>query len=237
MKIKFANKKFKFKNIVAILASCLLSVFALFIPYSNGLTASADDYDYGYGYSPSLKCYNYEVEMTINTDRTIDVKERITIEFLRNGFSMFYKSLPKDMKYSNIVATCEGNDEFFYYVEENPDYSEFIDVCCEGNADKGKKWTYEITYVAEPSGDDLENGMRLDVVGFGSPFELNDVTVTMNFPEKPVRCDRYVEGVYGSTEKTPVTTGWSDDRKTLVLYEEKLSLVYNDTFGEYTADN
>jgi uncharacterized membrane protein YgcG len=186
--------------------------------------------------SPSLKCYSYDVEITLNPDRTLHVKERIDIEFLKSGFTMFYKSLPKDSKYSNIQASCEGNDEFTYYVDENPDYSEFIDICCVGNAGKGNRWTYDISYVMEPAGEDLENGMRLDVVGFGSPFELNEVSVTINFPEKPISCERYVQGVYGSEEKESVVNGWSDDGKTLVIYEKNLPLVYNDEYGERTAE-
>jgi hypothetical protein len=86
----------------------------------------------------------------------------------------------------------------------------------------------------EPSGEDVKNGMRLDVVGFGSSFELSDVNVTIRFPEKPLTCERYLDG-YGSNEKQTVTDGWSSDGKTLVIHEDKLSLVYNDTFNERTA--
>lgn len=184
--------------------------------------------------SPSLKCYGYDVEMTVNADRTIEVKESIRVEFLRDGFTMFYKSLPKDSKYSNIVAVCDGNPDFRYYVDDNPDYSEFIDVCCEGGADKGNVWTYDISYTMEPLGEDVKNGMRLDVVGFGTPFELNDVNVTINFPVSPLTCERYV-GTYGSEQKQTVADGWSNDGKTLVIHEDKLGLVYNDTYNERMA--
>ena len=226
---KFGCKNIANKYVFAVFIFLLLSVFAFLFPFRKIENASAS-------VNPSLKCYRYDVEMTINTDRTIEVKECIDIEFLRSGFTMFYKSLPKDSKYSNIVATCAGNSDFTYYVDDNPDYSEFIDICCVGGADKGNRWTYEISYRLEPAGEDVENGMRLDVVGFGSPFELNDVNVTINFPEKTLSCDRYVSGVYGSEEKQPITSGFSNNGKTLFIHEDKLALVYNDTYNERMAE-
>ncbi len=215
---------------ITLLFVVFLASLAFLLPL-NFSTEKASAYS-----SPSLKCYSYDVEITVNSDRTINIRERIDVEFLKSGFTMFYKSLPKDSKYSNIQASCDGNDNFSYYVDDNPDFSEFIDICCVGNAGKGNRWTYDISYVMEPVGEDVKDGMRLDVVGFGSPFELNDVTVTINFPEKPISCDRYVSGAYGSDEKQAVTEGWSADEKTLVIYEENLPLVYNDEYGEITAE-
>ncbi len=232
--VRMKRTKFVSKNIInnyllLTFVFLLLSVLAFLFPFGKMQMASAS-------VNPSLKCYRYDVEMNVNTDRTIEVKESIDIEFLRGGFTMFYKSLPKDSKYSNILAACEGNDEFTYYVDDNPDYSEFIDICCVGGADRGNRWTYEISYLFEPSGQDVENGMRLDIVGFGSPFELNDVNVTLNFPERPLSCHRYISGVYGSNEKQSIENGWTNDGKTLFIHEDKLELVYNDTYNERMAE-
>ena len=220
-------KNFIKKSAMALVALWCFILFALVVPCAKPFRVDAAS-------TPSLKCYRYDVELTVNTDRTIDIKESIDIEFLRGGFTMFYKSLPKDGKYSNIVAACNGNVDFTYYVDDNPDYSEFFDICCVGGADRGNRWTYDISYTMEPSGEDVKNGMRLDVVGFGSAFELNDVNVTVHFPQKPLTCERYLDG-YGSNDKQTVTDGWSTDGKMLVIHEDKLNLVYNDTFNERTA--
>ncbi len=185
--------------------------------------------------SPSLKCHSYDVEITVNTDRTLRFRERIDVEFLKSGFTMFYKTLPKDSVYTDITAACEGNSAFSYYVDDNPDYDEFLDICCLGGVSvAGSRWTYDISYTMEMAGEDVKNGMRLDVIGFGTPFELNDVCVTLNFPEKPVSCLRYTGG-YGTSGSAQVTDGWTNGGKTLVIEEGNLPLTYNGEFGEYMA--
>lgn len=210
-------------------------LFAILLVFVAALFGGAPKTEKAAAYgSPSLKCYEYDVEITVNADRTLNVRERIDVEFLKSGFTMFYKSLPKDSIYTEIAAACEGNDGFSYYVEDNPDYSEFLDICCVGGAQKGNRWTYDISYTMEMAGEDVENGMRLDVVGFGTPFELNDVRVTINFPEKPLSCLRYT-GAYGTSGSAQVTDGWMDGGKTLVIEEKNLPLTYNDTYGEYMA--
>lgn len=240
--MKYLNKKqcfgkvFREKSgmVITLLLLVLTCCFtALFPIESVNVSASVSE-------NSQLKCHGYQVDMTVNTDRTVSVHERIEMEFLTayNAYgeplTMFYKSFPKDCIYTNVVASCEGNEEFYFYVDDNPDYGEFVDVCCVGGVSKGARWTYDFSYTMELAGNDVENGMRLDVVGTGSPFSLNDVTVTMRFPEKPQSCIRYTGG-YGDASKEELT-GWSADGKTLVVHEDKLNLVYNDEFGEYMAE-
>ena len=211
------------------LLSCLLLIVGVVF---SGKTVKADAAG-----SPSLKCYNYSVEMLVNTDRSVQVKERIDIEFLKSGFTMFYKSLPKsDCQYTDIVAECNGNNAFSYYVDDNPDLEEYIDICCVGNAGKGNRWVYDISYVMTPSVDLVENGMILDVVGAGSPFELNNVSVSVTFPEKPIDY-RVYSGSLGSFGNAGVTESWSSDNKTLTLTAGNLPLVYNEEYGEWMAQS
>lgn len=181
-----------------------------------------------------MECSRYDVNVTINDDRTVLIEERITIKFLTNRFTMFYKALPKDSIYTDFQVSCAGNDEFTFYVEEDPYYDEFIDLCMVGGAERGNVWTYDISYVMTPAGEDVKNGMRLDVVGGGTTFPLENVTVTVHFPDAPIECKRYLGG-YGD-ERFETPTGWSSDGKTLVIHEDVLELVYNDTFEENTAE-
>lgn len=221
-------KKF-LKQIVAILSAVFIacSIFC----FSTVTIASAD----GYSQGPSFKCYSYDVELTVNEDRTVTFQERIDVEALRS-FKMFYKSLPTDSIYTDITAKCEGNDAFYFYVMDNPDMDGFIDLCCEGNVQKGKRWVYEFSYVMQPNGEDVANGMILDVVGFGSSFALNDVDVTVHFPVAPLTCQRSRGGYNSSSGLIDVLDGWSNDGKTLTIHEDLLNLTYNSEFGEYTAE-
>lgn len=221
--------KNKLKFISVAIVSCLLTIVGVVF---SGKTVQADALS-----SPSLKCYNYGVEMIVKEDRSIQVKESIDVEFLKTGFTMFYKSLPKvDCQYMDIVAECEGNNAFSYYVEDNPDLSEYIDICCVGNAGKGNRWTYDISYVMTPSVDLMQDGMILDVVGAGSPFELNNVSVKITFPERPIDYQVY-SGSLGSFGNTGVAENWSSDGKTLTLTAGNLPLVYNEQYGEWMAQS
>ncbi|MBR2341788.1 MAG: DUF2207 domain-containing protein [Clostridia bacterium] len=228
-------KKF-FKQLLAIL-SCSLIVCAVFcfsfVPLSTA-SAKADE-NFGYYGTAGFKCYSYDVELTVNEDRTITFQERIDVEALRN-FTMFYKSLPTDSIYTQITAKCEGNDAFNFYVMDNPNIDGFIDLCCEGNVKRGNRWVYEFSYVMQPNGEDISNGMILDVVGFGSSFALNDVDVTVHFPQKPLTCQRSYGGYNSSSGLVDVTEGWSNDGKTLKIHEDVLEVKYNSEFGEYTAE-
>lgn len=212
-------------GIFATLILSLIAVLGVFAPK----TAKADSSHSG------MACSRYDVNVTVNTDRTVLIQESITIEFLTNEYTMFYKALPKDSIYTDIQATCSGNNEFTCYVEEDPYYDDFIDICMVGGAVKGAVWTYDISYVMSPAGEDVKNGMRLDVVGGGTAFPLNNVTVTVNFPDAPIECKRYLGG-YGDERFEIVESGWSNGNKTLVIREDVLNLAYNDTFGERVAE-
>lgn len=210
-----------------------LALMALPLGYFTPMRAYADDYS-TYGYEQGFKCYSYDVELTVNTNRTVYFEERIDVEALQS-FTMFYKSLPTDSIYTQITGKCEGNDAFNFYVMDNPDMDGFIDLCCEGNVKRGNRWVYEFSYVMQPNGEDIENGMILDVVGFGTSFDLNNVNVTVNFPEKPVTCLRSYGGYNTSNGLSAVTEGWSNDGKTLKIYEENLKVAWN-SFDELTAE-
>ena len=226
MLIKKIYKKLSIVFVVALLA---LSCFGL-VP----APVQAEVVPVYYETEQGFKCYSYDVELTIRKDRTIYIQERMDIEALQN-FNMFYKSLPTDSIYTEITAKCEGNDAFYFYVMDNPDMDGFIDLCCEGNVTRGNRWVYEFSYIMQPNGEDVENGMILDVVGFGTSFDLNEVNVTVNFPEKPVTCLRSFGGYDISSELVDVTEGWSNDGKTLNIYEKSLKVSQNG-YGELMAE-
>lgn len=72
--------------------------------------------------------------------------------------------------------------------------------------------------------NEVENGMLLDVVGAGWPVALNNVSVTLEFPDALVDYNVY-SGGFGASEGVDVTKTLSSDGKTLALYAEQLPLL------------
>lgn len=224
------------KSVCVLLVCLLVFAFPFYTKTQNGvgryaITASA------YTDDPSIAIHKYDLDLTVGTDRKVAVKERITVEFLKRGLTMFYRSLPKEgARYYDIKASCDNNDAFSYVVEDNPDYDEFIDINCIGNAQKGQTWVYDITYIMEPNMGNTGDTMIMDVVGFGWPVVLNDVSVTVHLPASITADDYKVKVGYNSKEDSDeVQKTLSEDGATLTMYAEKLVLEYIDDYEEKMA--
>ncbi len=183
MKTKYYAKT---KRLIFKAALLLLTLFCAFIfPFAGGRVALNTFKASAFG--DVIKVQSYEIELNVRTDRKVEIKENIRVEFLASDLTMFYRSLPiESARYTNITASCEGNNEFFYTVEDNPDTSDFIDINCVGGAEKGNVWTYAISYVVEHGGNEMENGMLIDVIGYGWSVPLNNVCVSVH-SHKPCR--------------------------------------------------
>ena len=181
-----------------------------------------------------LEVEQYDVHMRVREDRKIEVSERIQVQFLDDDLTMFYRSLPTDgARYENIEARCEGNADFYFYVADNEEGGPFIDVNCVGNADLGRVWTYEITYLMEQGANTEKDGMIIDVVGFGWMIPLNNVKVTVEFPEKPKSTQIYTD-VFGTGNGNNVTETWLNET-TLLLQAQRLNLVDSGKYDERVA--
>ena len=232
------NKRLVFKA-----ALFLLIVFCgLVLPFIGGMYASntvqASAYSYDDDSYDIIKVHSYQVDVSVRKDRKVEVKEKIKVEFLASGLTMFYRSLPiESTRYTNVVASCAGNDEFFYTVEDNPDMSGFIDVNCVGGAQRGNVWTYDISYTMEQDGNEKENGMYIDVIGYGWSVPLNDVLITVHFPTAVEKesLELYSGGYGASGNDANVMMQLFSDKKTLSLWVERLEVVYNGYYGEEMA--
>lgn len=218
--------------LVTLFLSCV--VFPLTAPQKDvgryGITAKAE-------YGEDITVHKYDVEMVVNQDRSIFVTESIELTF-NDDFTMFYRSLPKPGAiYSDITAKCEGNDAFHYEVADNPDYDELLDINCIGNAAKGNRWTYDITYTMRGNTGDTGDNFIIDVIGFGWPVTLREVTVTLQLPQA-LTADPVVYVGFGSDkpDETKVQTTLSEDKKTLTMYASKLNVVYVGEYGERMAE-
>ena len=236
--MKKSNKKMNLgaagKKLLAALAVCAVVLISCVCGVLNGggmssLNASAYS-------SASYAVNSYDVDVTIRENRKIDVKERITVKFLKSGLTMFYRALPVegDM-YENVQASCQAeNTEFSYYVADNEDVEGFLDICCLGGVQQGREWTYDISYTLTIGKNDVKDGMILDVIGAGWPVQLNNVRVTVHFPAA-VQDYQIYSGSYGSTGQGNVTHSWSKDKTQLTIQADKLALAYNSTYMENMA--
>ena len=237
MKARVKERRFSLtaKALLVCLAALLFLLFG-HVSLQNGggryeVKASASAFD-------AMEVSTYDVQMDVQTDRTVRVKERITVTFLTSYGTMFYRSLPTEGgRYSEIQATCEGNSDFYYYVADNPDMDGFIDINCVGGVRRGRTWTYELSYVMQDGTGVSEKGMYIDVIGYGWSVPLHNVTVAVNFPaalkENPVV---YSGGFGAETNEAEVMSHLSADRKTLTLYAPILNVVFNDVYYESMAE-
>ncbi len=219
--------------VLVVLATCFLFI----LPFQrnngeNAISASATAGD-------SIRIEKYDVEMTINENRKVDVHEKITVTFLKSKLTMFYRSLPiETARYENISATCQGNDGFSFYVADNPDVSGFFDINLVGNAQKGRTWTYDIFYTMENGrgAGSADDGMRIDVIPFGFTVDLHNVTATVHFPFSVSKESCKLYQGYGAThETTGLNKRLSTDGKTLTFSTNLLPVSYNDSFNEFVA--
>lgn len=218
--------------LVALLAAVVCLLFGGFFaaPEAQTVTASAAT-------SAGYTVNSYDVEMTVQKDRKIVVKELIDISISTDRAFTFYRSLPLEGdRYSDLYAKCEGNEAFSFSIADNPDVSGFMDINCTGGIYSGANWTYEFGYTLEISGNDVENGMALDVIGFGWYVPLNNVTVSVEFPSA---LEEYTvhSGAYGSEgNNAGVSSTFHEETNTLVLQAERLDLAYNGYYEERMAE-
>ncbi|MBQ9728471.1 MAG: DUF2207 domain-containing protein [Clostridia bacterium] len=190
-----------------------------------GLTASAYNAD-----PMTIECY--DVDMTVQTDRKIVVEETITMRANQNG-SVFTRSLPLEGdRYYNIEAECDQTSGFSYEVLTDEE-DIYLNVECRLPVSKGETRKYTIRYVMEIGADDVKNGMRLDVIGYGWPVALHNVNATLHFPARATVNEAY-RGGYGS--QGSLSYELSEDGKTLFFHVDTLEKVYNSYYYESMAE-
>ncbi|MBR4942680.1 MAG: DUF2207 domain-containing protein [Clostridia bacterium] len=234
------KKRWNKRRLITLLLTCLLALvcltpFAVFKAKDGGRYETNEVMSEAYSYD-YIRVESYGVKMFVKKNRQVDVQERITITFLRSGLTMFYRSLPTaGARYENFNATCEGNENFSFYVADNPDMDGFVDVNCVGNANKGKTWTYNISYTMEQANSKMrKNRLMLDVIGFGWTVPLHNVTASVTLPERPLESQTHTD-VFGTASNNRVETVWEPDGKTVTLRADELDLVYNEEFDERVA--
>lgn len=219
-----------------LIAALLLLPFVSFSQNDKGryaVTASAETIG---ATSASIEIQKYDIEMRVQSDRKVVVEEKITVKFLQHGLTMFYRTLPKEgTRYYDMKAACEGNADFRYNVKENPDMDGFLDINCIGGAQKGNVWTYDISYTME-SGKDFGDGIIIDVVGFGWPVTLHNVTATVYLPDAPSEKPKlYVGGYNQAASDIDVYVNTQNNGQVITMSAKSLPLRFNETYYESMA--
>ena len=212
--------------LLAALVSCL------FAPMGKGGTGK----NIAKAETVNLAVHKYVSTVQVEKDRSVRFREQITVEFLEHGLTMFFRSLPIDQgdRYFDITAKCDENPDFSFGVVNNPKNNKFIDIECKGGAEKGNIWTYELEYTMHSTSNERKNGLILDVIGSGWEVPLDNVDVTVLFPEAVEDYDVY-SGRYGSSGNDYASVTLSEDKKVLTMHADKLPVLYNSSYGEYVA--
>ena len=237
--VSSTKKRLFYKAAILLFALFALLFPFLFAPTTAPISASAASGDV-------IKMHEYRVEMDIQTDRKVRVQEWMDVEFYSTR-SMFYRALPiESTRYFAITAKCLGNSQtgeqnsaFDFEVADNPDIDGFIDFNCRGGTSRGKRWTYYFSYTMEngwnaASGD---NGMILDVIGFGATVDIHNVKGTLRFPYAVDENSINTYVGYGNNQtQNDLQTALSADKKTFTFTTDKLSVNYNPDYDIYVAD-
>ncbi len=180
-----------------------------------------------------MRIEQYDIDITVQTDRKVVYKERIVMT-AREAGSRFTRSLPMEgNRYMDMSARCVGEDAR-YYVNSEDDY---LNVVCVIETPANTTRVFEIEYTIIPARNDVKNGMQMDVVGFGWTVPLHNVTVTMHFPEQ-AKIEQSMISRFGekSASKAYSYERLSEDGKTYVVKADVLDTYINDEYNEEVAE-
>ena len=184
----------------------------------------------------AMEIAQYDVDITVRADRKLEYKEKILLKANKSG-SVFRRQLPMEGdRYSDITANCAY--EGFRYAIETDEETDYLNIACYAPISKGSSRIFEIGYTLELARNDVKNGMRLDVIGYGWSVPLQNVTVTMHFPSA-LQDHSVTVGAYGTDEGVgaeKVVKTLDAEKKTLTLHADYLDLAYNNIFHETMAE-
>ena len=222
--------KTKIKGMLLVAAILVIMLFCL--PLGT-LNARADSYDFWDDevsfYSFTIEKYN--VEMQIEADYTVHVKEQITAHFE----GIYSHGIIRDLRlgggvrYQDIKASCDNPDFSPYFETED---AEVLSIYLRGSRYvTGMDRTYTLTYtMLLPALD--EGYLPLDIIGYDWDAEINNVTVTLTVPDGLGEVEGKDYNIYsgraGTTKRGDVTYARSGN--TIVLTAETLPKMNGITF-------
>lgn len=149
-------------------------LFAIAIIPSPVSVSAAGAYDF--------EITQYDVDMTVEADRTVAVEEKISVSFTGyDSHGIIRDFVLKDgVRYKHIEAECDDPDFDPYFENDDVDV---LSLYLRGDGrTTGQSRTYTVRYTMLLP-DTKDGYLPLDVVGYGWQCEIKNVTVTVNLPD------------------------------------------------------
>lgn len=211
---------FLFSAIVA-----LVAVLALLIRPTQAYAAG----DY------SFELEQYDVVYDINSDRTMDVEETITVHFLGWNSTGFYRDIPVNAgdRVRNVRVTNADGSEADYDVDIED--SNFITVDIGDTTNKyDKTVTYILTYEYHITQPTNKNAIYLNPIGYGWECDILNATVTLKLPDgfDAAKTKYYI----GNTDVSSTAYTYDQATNTITATVSNLSPYNGVTFDLYFDD-
>lgn len=183
--------------LLLVIATVVIAIAAgIFTPRSSSAVYAAESQPY------SFEITKLEITYDVNTDRTIDIEERVTIYYTGYSSTGFYRDLPVnsgDRVYDVDVKQLNANGDetdVEYSVEIEDDFV-VLDIGDYTNK-TGSTVTYIIRYQYAVTKPADSNALYLNIIGYGSEAPIAESHITINLPNGFNSADLYI----GSTAET-----------------------------------
>jgi hypothetical protein len=189
-------KKGIIKKVGVLLTTGMASVFALGVSAYPALGVKADEANNEIisvvsqvGEENAISVSDYKLAITLNENSTVDVSETVTVEFVGENSTSFYREIPQAFdKISNVTAVCAGNNEFSYMV--TGDETSAI-IQCFGGVKLGSVWTYELDYTVAIDSSLLGEEIVFSIVDEDWQTTIKNVEAEITLPDSIVNYDIY----------------------------------------------
>lgn len=164
--------------LIAAIVAALIAVFVAIAPAASPVYA-AGAYD--------MEIALFDVTYDVHSDRTIDVEERVTINYTGWSNTGFIRDLPVnagDRVYDIDVKelNASGAEVDVDYSVSIEDELAMVDIG-DTSLKSGQTCTYIIRYVFAITRPANDNAIYLNIVGFGSEAPILESNITINLPD------------------------------------------------------
>ena len=241
------NQEIKGNSMRKKICCIFLLVAFLLMVCSNGVNATTyDDYDsysndnyYRRGYYDDERedIVDYDIEIHVNEDASMDVKETITVNAMGDQIKHgIYRDFPT--QYKNKLVTFEINEVtmdggFVNYTTESVDRGVRIRIGSEDDVVSNGRHTYTIDYTTERQlfFEEDYNELYWNLIGSGWSFCIERCSAKIYFPKKTEILEDDIKTFVGE---------YGDDKESDDVYyyvDSANSAVYFNMYSEIPASN
>ena len=222
------KKYFKGKSMKKKISFIIFLAVILIMSINVKVNASYDDsYDY-YDYYDREEILDYDIEMRVNEDATMDVKETITVnamgEEIQHGI---YRDFPT--QYKNKLVTFEINKvtmdgKSVNFTTENVDRGVRIKIGSSDEYVTQGQHTYVIDYTTERQMffEDDYNELYWNLIGSGWNFDIEQCSAKIYFPKKTDILEDEIKayvGEYGNSKESDDVYCYVDRTNAVVYFD------------------